>query len=67
MFTIYLLMRFSWYRSALVQVFHLEFLLQLSSLILLCDISALIVELLTSCETNLHFYETSLKVYLERH
>ena len=21
----------------------------------------------TSCETNLHFYDTSLKVYLERH
>lgn len=51
----------------LIQIFHLKVLFQLSSLILLCDVGTLVIELFAARQADLHLHQAPFKIDLERH
>ena len=51
----------------LIQIFHLKVLFQLSSLILLCDVGTLVIELLSARQADLHLHQAPFEINLERH
>ena len=49
-----------------IQILYFKFLLYLATLITLCDILTLVIELLTFCEADLHLCKTALEIDTQR-
>ena len=56
---------FSVETSRSIKIFYLKVSLRFSSLILLCNILALVIKLFTTCHANLYFYQAVLEINLQ--
>lgn len=56
---------FSVETSRSIKIFYFKVSLRFSSLILLCNILALVIKLFTTCHANLYFYQAVLEINLQ--